>query len=38
MQRFHIGHGGPLDAKEVQRHAQALPTSRSPRPALSTAP
>ena len=24
MQRFYIGHGGPLDAVEVQRHALAL--------------
>jgi hypothetical protein len=24
MQRFHMGHGGPLPAKEVRRHALSL--------------
>ncbi len=26
MERFHLGHGGPLDAREVRRHAQTLMT------------
>ncbi len=28
MERFHMGHGGPLTATEVQRHAQALLTKK----------
>ena len=24
MERFYMGHGGPLNAREVQRHAQTL--------------
>jgi hydroxyacylglutathione hydrolase len=27
IQRFYMGHGGPLSAKEVRRHAQTLPAS-----------
>lgn len=36
MQRFHMGHGGPLPAKEVRRHALAL-QALAPCPCLSNA-
>jgi glyoxylase-like metal-dependent hydrolase (beta-lactamase superfamily II) len=34
-ERFHMGHGGPLPAGEVQRHARMLLALETPQPAVS---
>ena len=28
VERFYLGHGGPLDAREVRRHAESLSSQR----------